>query len=140
MQHNTLEILNALQRQDIVALQELFDVGHSLLTAINVSHPVIDQVKLYLKSVGISGCKITGAGGGGCMICVLDGPFPEVVKTTLREGWNVDVLHSEIGGRGVLFGAVDESIAIDQGYSASVLRKHEWKGDANFESWLARVL
>ena len=45
----------------------LAGLNHHLLCALGVSHPVIEQVKMIGDELGLVS-KLTGAGGGGCMI------------------------------------------------------------------------
>ena len=51
-------------------LQELFFINQQLLNAIGVGHPAIDKVCGLAASLGL-GAKLTGGGGGGCVMALL---------------------------------------------------------------------
>lgn len=52
-------------------LGRMFDINHNLLTALGVSHPKIEQVRDAVCESGAGWAKLTGAGGGGCVIALL---------------------------------------------------------------------
>lgn len=53
-------------------VHELFAMNHGVLQSIGVGHPSIDRVKTLCNGYGLGkGFKITGAGGGGCVIVSL---------------------------------------------------------------------
>ncbi len=62
-----LKSLNALERGDVKTLSELFFLNQCMLKALGVSNKKIDELIEKLAELGIS-AKITGAGGGGCVI------------------------------------------------------------------------
>jgi mevalonate kinase len=64
----TREALDALQ--DPPELGRLMNINHSLLEAIGVGHPALSRLVLASRAAGAYGAKITGAGGGGCMIAL----------------------------------------------------------------------
>ncbi|HZD44225.1 MAG TPA: mevalonate kinase, partial [Methanomicrobiales archaeon] len=49
------------------------DINHALLEALGVGHPQLTKLVLAARSAGAYGAKITGAGGGGCMIALSPG-------------------------------------------------------------------
>jgi len=51
-------------------LGRLMDINHALLEALGTGHPVISRLILAARAAGAYGAKLTGAGGGGCMIAV----------------------------------------------------------------------
>jgi mevalonate kinase len=51
-------------------LGEYMDMNHSLLEALGVGHPQLSRLVLAARSAGAYGAKITGAGGGGCMVAI----------------------------------------------------------------------
>jgi len=51
-------------------LGEYMDMNHSLLEALGVGHPQLSRLVLAARSAGAYGAKITGAGGGGCMVAL----------------------------------------------------------------------
>ncbi len=46
------------------------NMNHSLLDALGVGHPQLSRLVLAARSAGAYGAKITGAGGGGCMVAL----------------------------------------------------------------------
>ena len=44
--------------------------NHDILQDIGVSHPKLDQIVEICHAGGALGAKLTGAGGGGCAICL----------------------------------------------------------------------
>ena len=51
-------------------LGEYMDMNHSLLETLGVGHPQLSRLVLAARSAGAYGAKITGAGGGGCMVAL----------------------------------------------------------------------
>ncbi|MDR2855806.1 MAG: mevalonate kinase [Methanomicrobiales archaeon] len=55
---------------DPIRLGELMDINHALLEALGVGHPALSRLVLACRQTGAYGAKITGAGGGGCMVAL----------------------------------------------------------------------
>jgi mevalonate kinase len=55
---------------DLKTLGMLMNTNHALLDALGVGHPALTRLVLAARSAGAFGAKITGAGGGGCMIAL----------------------------------------------------------------------
>jgi mevalonate kinase len=51
-------------------LGNLMDVNHALLEALGVGHPILSKLVLSARAAGAFGAKLTGAGGGGCMVAL----------------------------------------------------------------------
>jgi mevalonate kinase len=51
-------------------LGQYMDMNHALLEALGVGHPVSSKLVLAARASGAYGAKITGAGGGGCIIAL----------------------------------------------------------------------
>ncbi len=66
-----LESVEPLEKGDIKTLSELFFLNQCMLKAIGVSNSEIDDLIERLTEIGVS-AKITGAGGGGCVIGIGD--------------------------------------------------------------------
>lgn len=62
--------ITALKQNDIMSLGTLMNINHGLLVAIGVSHEALDRLVHITKQNGALGAKLTGAGGGGCMIAL----------------------------------------------------------------------
>jgi mevalonate kinase len=59
---------DALLEKDLRRVGELMNINHGLLWAIGVSNPELDRLVNAALNAGALGAKLTGAGGGGCMI------------------------------------------------------------------------
>jgi mevalonate kinase len=66
----TNEAVHAYKKGDFHKLGELMDSNHELLVKIGVSTPQLDRLVKVAKSAGALGAKLTGAGGGGCVIAL----------------------------------------------------------------------
>jgi mevalonate kinase len=71
----------ALDANDSDELGRLMDVNHGLLSALGVSSRSLDAMVWAAREAGARGAKLTGAGGGGCVV-VLD--ESERSRTALR--------------------------------------------------------
>jgi mevalonate kinase len=64
--------LNALLRRDIPKLGDLMNLNHGLLASIGVSTIELDELVYASRREGALGAKLTGAGGGGCMVALAE--------------------------------------------------------------------
>jgi len=81
------EAIRALKNGDIQAVGELMNVNHGLLSAIGVSNLALEKLVHAARGAGALGAKLTGAGGGGCMIALVEeGRGPIVAKAIERAG------------------------------------------------------
>jgi mevalonate kinase len=60
----------ALAKGDLVGMGRLMSVNHGLLEALGVSSRRLNDMVYSSRSAGALGSKMTGAGGGGCMIAL----------------------------------------------------------------------
>lgn len=65
-------VVKAMKNEDNVELGSLMNRNHELLRQIGVSTPMLDHLVEEAKRVGALGAKLTGAGGGGCVIVLCD--------------------------------------------------------------------
>jgi mevalonate kinase len=79
-------ILDAIEGVSMSAIHHLnnpkelgryMDMNHALLDALGVGHPQLSKLVLASRAAGAFGAKITGAGGGGCMVALC----PKQLKT-----------------------------------------------------------
>jgi len=92
--------IEALRRNDLNRLGELMDINHGLLVAIGVSHEALDKLVYAAKRGGALGAKLTGAGGGGCMIALSTLEKREMVSEAIHEAGGVPIM-TEKADRGV---------------------------------------
>ena len=64
--------LDTLLRRDISKLGDLMNLNQGLLSAIGVSTIELDDLIYVARREGALGAKLTGAGGGGCMIALAE--------------------------------------------------------------------
>jgi mevalonate kinase len=68
---------DALEDGDRATIGELMDVNHGLLSALGVSSRSLDAMVWAARDAGAIGAKLTGAGGGGCIVALDPGPDTE---------------------------------------------------------------
>lgn len=79
------EGLVALRDADLPKLGDLMNLNHGLLASLGVSIARLDTMVHASRVAGAYGAKLTGAGGGGCMIALSDASSHEkVVKAIHR--------------------------------------------------------
>lgn len=81
-------VVRALRQGDSEGLGALMFQNHELLQKIGVSHPKLDRLVKAAKQAGALGAKLTGAGGGGCMIvlCESGRDRDRISRVLKREG------------------------------------------------------
>ena len=64
------DVRAALEQGDGRALGALMDQGHSMLQRVGVSNDRLDEMVRFCRLQGALGAKLTGGGGGGCMLAL----------------------------------------------------------------------
>jgi mevalonate kinase len=99
-----LKAMEALKENDLEALGELMDINHALLYGVGVSDESLEWLINAARKAGALGAKLTGAGGGGCMIALAKkeglGQVLEAIKRA--------------GGRPFIAGKTDEGVKIER--------------------------
>jgi mevalonate kinase len=93
-------VVKALRSEDAAELGSLMNRNHELLRQIGVSTPMLDHLVEEAKRVGALGAKLTGAGGGGCVIALCDDKASRlrVARRLKQEGGIIyDVALDKIG-------------------------------------------
>jgi mevalonate kinase len=62
----------ALEQGDLHGLGQLMTMNHRLLSGMLLSNEILEQMIAASLAAGALGAKVTGAGGGGCMIALVD--------------------------------------------------------------------
>jgi hydroxymethylglutaryl-CoA reductase len=76
----------ALERGDGVTLGALMDQGHAMLQQLGVSNERLDEMVAFCRCQGALGAKLTGGGGGGCMLALVnDQPTGEAMVGGLEQ-------------------------------------------------------
>ncbi|MFX1466306.1 MAG: mevalonate kinase [Promethearchaeota archaeon] len=78
----TQEVRECLAKQDFARIKELMNLAQELLTELGVSIDAIDEIHNVIKSIG-GGAKLSGAGGGGYMVCYHEDP--KLLKKCITE-------------------------------------------------------
>jgi mevalonate kinase len=87
---------DALQKGDLARLGELMNANQGLLSAVSVSCGEIEHLVHVARAAGAIGAKLTGAGGGGCVIALAPGKEAEVVALLKQHAKTV--LTTTLGG------------------------------------------
>ena len=84
-------VVKALKDEDDITLGSLMNRNHELLRQIGVSTPKLDRLVAKAKKVGALGAKLTGAGGGGCIIalCADKKTQSSIARELRREGGTI---------------------------------------------------
>ncbi len=89
----------AVERGDRRELGRLMNFNHGLLEALGVSSYTLDEMVWAARRAGADGAKLTGAGGGGCIVALGDG---EQLLTALdATAVCVDAFQAELDRNGV---------------------------------------
>ncbi|KAL9044986.1 MAG: hypothetical protein Q9214_001916 [Letrouitia sp. 1 TL-2023] len=110
----------------IQTLGELMKINHGLLVSLGVSHPRLERISELVDSASMGWTKLTGAGGGGSAITLLDATkspntLRELESKLVSEGFEKHETTLGGDGVGVLWPAVlqngtdeDGGVEIDQ--------------------------
>ena len=90
---------SALAAGDRDTLGELMDVNHGLLSALGVSARSLDAMVWAAREAGGAGAKLTGAGGGGCIVALGDPTDLERALSYVPEC--EDAFHAELDPDGL---------------------------------------
>jgi len=73
----------ALEAGDLHALGQLINLNHALLSGLLLSTERLEEMCGAARAAGAHGAKLTGAGGGGCAIALVDPPRAEEVRAAV---------------------------------------------------------
>jgi mevalonate kinase len=100
-----LKAIDALRENDLETLGELMNINHALLYGIGVSDESLEWLINAARKAGALGAKLTGAGGGGCMIALSKNESLEKVSEAIQRA----------GGRPFIAKKTDEGVRIEHG-------------------------
>lgn len=122
-------------------LKDLASLNHGLLVALGVSHPSLEEIKMIADRENIGVTKLTGAGGGGCAITLVNEDIEEdkiqqVILTYKEKGF--ECYETSLGGKGVgalfLCDSEDDKFSLEKfsGFSSqeeieTCLHGEDWK-------------
>ncbi len=84
---------SALEDGDIQKMTEAINHGHMLLTEAGVVTSILHDISRIARDVGALATKVTGAGGGGCMLSLLENERCDEQISALRERLGKDRVH-----------------------------------------------
>jgi mevalonate kinase len=99
-----LRAMDAFKENDLETLGELMDINHALLYGLGVSDESLECLVSAARKAGALGAKLTGAGGGGCMIALANNESLEQVSEAIMRA----------GGRPFTARKTDEGVKIEQ--------------------------
>ncbi|MFZ2205975.1 MAG: mevalonate kinase [Microgenomates group bacterium] len=74
----------ALQKSDFQTVGNCFNNGHTILQKLGVSIPKLDSMVKVARNAGAWGAKLSGAGGGDCMIALVPPDKTQKVKDAIE--------------------------------------------------------
>lgn len=90
--------------ESVQTLGGLMSTNHGLLAALGVSHPKLERIREIVDTVGLGWTKLTGAGGGGSAITLLNSNASPSKMTSLEEqlaNEGFEKFETTLGGDGV---------------------------------------
>ena len=99
-----LRAVAALQENDLETLGRLMNINHALLYGIGVSGESLEWLTNAARKAGALGAKLTGAGGGGCMVALAR---PERLE-------NVSEAIMRAGGSPFIAKKTDEGVKVER--------------------------
>lgn len=92
------EAREVIETGESAKLGPIFDRNHALLQQIGVSTAHLDRLVGAAKSAGALGAKLSGGGGGGNMIALVESHTAESVTAALQAAGAVRVVITTVGG------------------------------------------
>jgi mevalonate kinase len=99
-----LRAIGALKENDLETLGELMNFNHALLCGLGVSDESLEWLINAARKAGALGAKLTGAGGGGCMIALAKSEKLEQVSEAIQRA----------GGKPFICRKTDEGVKIER--------------------------
>jgi mevalonate kinase len=98
-----LRALEALSDGDLETVGELMNINHALLCSVGVSDESLEWLINAARKAGALGAKLTGAGGGGCMIALAKNEKLEQIMAAIQR----------VGGRPFIARKTDAGVRIE---------------------------
>jgi len=99
-----LRAIKALKENDLETIGELMNINHGLLYGLGVSDESLERLINVARNAGALGAKLTGAGGGGCMIALANNEKLEQILEAIQR----------VGGRHFIARKTDEGVKIER--------------------------
>jgi mevalonate kinase len=91
----TREAIDVMKHGNLEQLGLLMDINHGLLSAIGVSNEILERLVYAAKHGGALGAKLTGAGGGGCMIALTHVNYKNSVVQAISKAGGIPITVSK---------------------------------------------
>jgi mevalonate kinase len=78
--------IDSLMRNDFNTFGMILSMSHELLSGLGASSPTLDRLCAVALETGALGAKLTGAGGGGCIIALPSGPAQPLMDAFITHG------------------------------------------------------
>ncbi|KXA91532.1 hypothetical protein AKJ63_01000 [candidate division MSBL1 archaeon SCGC-AAA259D18] len=91
--------IESLQKEHLEKVGVLMNANQALLRGLNVSSSKLHNLIQAARSTGAIGAKLTGAGGGGCMIALSRGNIDGIAESVKRAGG--EPMKAKIGAEGL---------------------------------------
>jgi mevalonate kinase len=98
-----LKAIDAIKENDLDTLGDLMNINHALLYGVGVSDESLEWLVNAARKAGALGAKLTGAGGGGCMIALAKNERLEQILEAIQRA----------GGRPFIARKTDEGVRIE---------------------------
>jgi mevalonate kinase len=99
-----LRAIDALKEEDLETLGDLMNINHALLYGLGVSDESLERLIKAARKAGALGAKLTGAGGGGCMIALAENEKLQQVLEAIQR----------VGGRAFIARKTDEGVRVER--------------------------
>ncbi|MGP8321355.1 MAG: mevalonate kinase [Methanosarcinaceae archaeon] len=88
---------------DYLAIGNLMNINHGLLDSVDISSIELSSLVYAARNSGAFGAKITGAGGGGCMVALVDRSRIDDVAYAINEA----------GGSSIITNATEHGVMVE---------------------------
>lgn len=99
-----LRAIDAFKANDLETLGALMNINHALLYGLGVSDESLEWLANAARKAGALGAKLTGAGGGGCLIALSENEKLQQVSEAIQRA----------GGRPFIARKTDEGVRIER--------------------------
>lgn len=83
------QAVNLLRQGELKQVGEFMNINHALLCAVGVSSEPLERLVYAARKAGALGAKLTGAGGGGCMVALAENKKQaSIAKAIAKAGGN----------------------------------------------------